>query len=426
MSATGVQRTIEAVWRIEQAKIIAAIARMVRDVGLAEEFAQDALVTALAQWPEKGVPDKPAAWLMATGKRRAIDHLRRAKMLDRKHGEIGYDMEIEQEHGGPDIEAALDDDIGDDLLSLIFTACHPVLSPEARVALTLRLIGGLTTEEIARAFLVPEPTVAQRIVRAKRTLSEAGVPFEVPRGADRAERLSSVLGVLYLIFNEGYSATSGDDWIRPQLCEEAMRLGRILAGLTPSEPEVHGLVALMEIQASRLKARTGPDGEPVLLADQNRGQWDRLLIQHGLAALERAEALTPQRGPYVLQAAIAACHARALTADATDWPRIAALYLALSQLSPSPVIELNRAVALSMAFGPQAGLDLADQLVDEPALKNYHLLPGVRADLLAKLGRLDEAKAEFERAAAMTRNERERALLLQRATAIAANARASA
>jgi RNA polymerase sigma-70 factor (ECF subfamily) len=426
MSATGVQKTIEAVWRIEQAKIIAAIARMVRDVGLAEEFAQDALVTALAQWPEKGVPEKPAAWLMATGKRRAIDHLRRAKMLDRKHGEIGYEMEIEQEHGGPDIEAALDDDIGDDLLSLIFTACHPVLSPEARVALTLRLIGGLTTEEIARAFLVPEPTVAQRIVRAKRALSEAGVPFEVPRGADRGERLSSVLGVLYLIFNEGYSATSGDDWIRPQLCEEAMRLGRILAGLTPSEPEVHGLVALMEIQASRLKARTGPDGAPILLADQNRGLWDRLLIQHGLAALERAEALTSQRGPYVLQAAIAACHARAPTADATDWPRIAALYLALSQLSPSPVIELNRAVALSMAFGPQAGLDLADQLVVEPALKNYHLLPGVRADLLAKLGRLDEAKAEFERAAAMTRNERERALLLQRATAIAANARASA
>jgi RNA polymerase sigma-70 factor (ECF subfamily) len=426
MSATSVQKTIEAVWRIEQAKIIAAIARMVRDVGLAEEFAQDALVTALAQWPEKGVPDKPAAWLMATGKRRAIDHLRRAKMLDRKHGEIGYDMEIEQEHGGPDIEAVLDDDIGDDLLSLVFTACHPLLSPEARIALTLRLIGGLTTEEIARAFLVPEPTVAQRIVRAKRTLSDAGVPFEVPRGADRAERLSSVLDVLYLIFNEGYSATSGEDLIRPQLCEEAMRLGRILAGLAPDEPEVHGLVALMEIQASRLKARTGPDGEPILLADQNRGQWDRLLIRHGLAALDRAEALAPQRGPYVLQAAIAACHARAPTADATDWPKIAALYLALAHVSPSPVIELNRAVALSMAFGPQAGLDLVDQLLEEPALKNYHLLPGVRGDLLAKLGRNEEAKAELERAAAMTRNERERALLLNRATAIASSARASA
>jgi RNA polymerase sigma factor (sigma-70 family) len=426
MSATPVQKTIEAVWRIEQAKIIAAIARMVRDVGLAEEFAQDALVTALAQWPEKGVPDKPAAWLMATGKRRAIDHLRRAKMLDRKHGEIGYDMEIEQAHGGPDIEAVLDDDIGDDLLSLIFTACHPLLSPEARVALTLRLIGGLTTEEIARAFLVPEPTVAQRIVRAKRTLSEAGVPFEVPRGAERAGRLASVLDVIYLVFNEGYSATAGEDWIRPQLCEEAMRVGRILAGLAPSEPEVHGLVSLMEIQASRLKARTDQDGEPILLADQNRGQWDRLLIQHGLAALDRAEALAPQRGPYALQAAIAACHARARTADATDWPKIAALYLALSQINPSPVIELNRAVALSMAFGPQAGLDLVDQLLDEPALKNYHLLPSVRADFLTRLGRLDEAKVEFERAAAMTRNERERALLLSRATAIAGSARASA
>ncbi len=426
MSATSVEKTIEAVWRIEQAKIIAAIARMVRDVGLAEEFAQDALVTALAQWPQKGVPEKPAAWLMATGKRRAIDHLRRAKMLDRKHGEIGYDMEIEQTHGGPDMEAALDDDIGDDLLSLVFTACHPLLSSEARVALTLKLIGGLTTEEIARAFLVPEPTVAQRIVRAKRTLSEAGVPFEVPRGADRAERLSSVLDVIYLVFNEGYSATSGEDWIRPQLCEEAMRLGRILAGLTPSEAEVHGLIALMEIQASRLKARTGPDGAPILLADQNRGQWDRLLIRHGLAALERAEALAPERGPYVLQAAIAACHARAVTADATDWPKIAALYLALSQRNPSPVIELNRAVALSMAFGPQAGLDLVDQLLDEPALKNYHLLPSVRADFLTRLGRLDEARAEFERAATMTRNERERALLLDRATAIAANARVSA
>jgi RNA polymerase sigma-70 factor (ECF subfamily) len=422
MSATPVQKTIEAVWRIEQAKIIAAIARMVRDVGLAEEFAQDSLVTALAQWPEKGVPDNPAAWLMATGKRRAIDHLRRAKMLDRKHGEIGYDMELEQEYGAPDIEAALDDDIGDNLLSLIFTACHPLLSPEARIALTLKLMGGLTTEEIARAFLVPEPTVAQRIVRAKRTLSEAGVPFEVPRGADRAERLSSVLDVLYLIFNEGYSATVGEDLIRPQLCEEAMRLGRILAGLTPSEPEVYGLVSLMEIQASRLKARTDQHGEPILLADQNRSKWDRLLIQHGLAALERSESLAPQRGPYALQAAIAACHARASSAEETDWPRIAALYLALARINPSPVIELNRAVAISMAFGPQAGLDLADQLVDEPALKNYHLLPGVRADLLAKLGRMDEAKAEFEHAAALSRNERERSLLMSRATAIASAA----
>ena len=419
MSATDVGKTIETIWRIEQAKIIASIARMVRDVGLAEEFAHDALVTALAQWPEKGVPSNPAAWLMAAGKRRAIDHLRRAKMLDRKHVEIGYDMEIDQQHGGPDVDAALDDDIGDDLLSLIFTACHPLLSPEARIALTLKLVGGLTTEEIARAFLVPEPTVAQRIVRAKRTLSEAGVPFEVPRGADRAERLASVLDVLYLIFNEGYSATSGDDWIRPQLCEEAMRLGRILAGLAPSEPEVHGLVALMEIQASRLRARTGADGAPVLLADQDRTRWDRLLINHGLAALQRSEALAPQRGPYALQAAIAACHARAATADETDWPRIAALYLALAQLTPSPVIELNRAVALSMALGPQAGLDIVDRLVDEPALKSYHLLPGVRADLLTKLGRLDEAKLEFERAAALTRNDRERALLLSRATAIA-------
>ncbi|MEW9837313.1 RNA polymerase sigma factor [Mesorhizobium marinum] len=419
MPAASVEKTIEAVWRIEQARIIAAIARMVRDVGLAEEFAQDALVTALAQWPEKGMPDKPAAWLMATGKRRAIDHLRRAKMLDRKHGQIGHEMEIEQMHGGADIDAALDDDIGDDLLSLIFTACHPVLSPEARVALTLRLVGGLDTEEIARAFLVPEPTVAQRIVRAKRTLAQAGVPFEVPRGADRAERLASVLFVIYLVFNEGYSATSGEDWIRPQLCEEAMRLGRVLAGLVPEEAEIHGLVALMEIQASRLKARTGPGGAPILLADQNRGRWDRVLIQHGLASLDRSEALATRRGPYALQAAIAACHARAPTADETDWPRIAALYFALAQVNPSPVVELNRAVAISMAFGPQAGLDLVDQLVDVPELKAYHLLPGVRADLLAKLGRLEEAAAEFQRAASLTRNDRERAVLLERAAAMA-------
>ena len=419
MTATDTHHAIETVWRIERAKIIAGLTRVLRDVGLAEEFAQEALVSALKHWPVEGVPRNPAAWLMVAGKRRAIDHFRRAKMLERKHGELGYEMEIEQELAVPDIDAALDDDIGDDLLSLIFTACHPVLSPEARIALTLRLLGGLTTEEIARAFLVAEPTIGQRIVRAKRTLAEAHVPFEVPRGADRATRLSSVLEVLYLIFNEGYSATAGDDWIRPQLCEEAMRLGRILAGLTPNEPEVHGLVALMEIQASRLKARIGPSGEPVLLLDQNRARWDHILIRRGLAALDRAEELGPVRGPYTLQAAIAACHARARTADETDWPRIAALYRALAQIAPSPVIELNRAVALSMAFGPAAGLELADQLVSEPALEKYHLLPSVRGDLLAKLGRMEEARVEFERAASLTRNERERALLLDRAAACA-------
>jgi RNA polymerase sigma-70 factor (ECF subfamily) len=417
MTATDTHHAIETVWRIERAKIIAGLTRVLRDVGLAEEFAQEALVSALKHWPVEGVPRNPAAWLMVAGKRRAIDHFRRTRMLERKHGELGYEMGIEQELAVPDVDSALDDDIGDDLLSLIFTACHPVLSPEARIALTLRLLGGLTTEEIARAFLVAEPTIGQRIVRAKRTLSEARVPFEVPRGADRATRLSSVLEVLYLIFNEGYSATAGDDWIRPQLCEEALRLGRILSGLTPNEPEVHGLVALMEIQASRLKARIGPSGEPVLLLDQNRARWDHILIRRGLAALDRAEELGPVRGPYTLQAAIAACHARARTADETDWPRIAALYQALALVAPSPVIELNRAVALSMAFGPAAGLQLADQLVSELALEKYHLLPSVRGDLLAKLGRMEEARVEFERAASLTRNERERALLLDRAAA---------
>jgi RNA polymerase sigma-70 factor, ECF subfamily len=425
MTATDTHHAIETVWRIERAKIIAGLTRVLRDVGLAEEFAQEALVSALKHWPVEGVPRNPAAWLMTAGKRRAIDYFRRGKMLERKHDELGYEMEIEQELAVPDIDSALDDDIGDDLLSLIFTACHPLLSPEARIALTLRLLGGLTTEEIARAFLVAEPTIGQRIVRAKRTLAEAHVPFEVPRGADRATRLSSVLEVLYLIFNEGYSATAGDDWIRPQLCEEAMRLGRILSGLTPKEPEVHGLVALMEIQASRLKARIGPSGEPILLLDQNRARWDHILIHRGLAALDRAEVLGPVRGPYTLQAAIAACHARARTADETDWPRIAALYQALALVAPSPVIELNRAVALSMAFGPAAGLELADQLVSEPTLEKYHLLPSVRGDFLAKLGRMEEARVEFEKAAALTRNERERALLLARAAACASGLAAS-
>ena len=394
---------------------------MVRDVGLAEELAQDALVAALRQWPDSGVPDNPGAWLMATAKHRAIDQFRRNKLLERKHQELGREIEAEQEAAVPDLEAALDDDIGDDLLRLIFTACHPVLSTEARVALTLRLVGGLTTGEIARAFLVPEPTIAQRIVRAKRNLAEAGVPFEVPRGADRAARLSSVLEVLYLVFNEGYSATAGDDWMRPQLCEEALRLGRILAGLVPNEPEVHGLVALMEIQASRFPARVGPSGEPVLLLDQNRARWDRLLIGRGLAALARAEALADIPGSYALQAAIAACHARAPTSGETDWKRIAALYATLAERAPSPVVELNRAVAVAMAFGPAAGLDLVDRLAAEPSLRDYHLLPSVRGDLLAKLGRHDEAREEFERAASLTRNARERALLLDRAERSAAN-----
>jgi RNA polymerase sigma-70 factor, ECF subfamily len=423
VTAADTHRTIDAVFRIEQAKLIAGLARMVRDVGLAEELAQDALVIALERWPQTGIPDKPGAWLMATAKHRAVDRLRRARLAERKHAELGRELDAGQDSVVEELDAAVDDDIGDDLLRLIFTACHPVLSTEARVALTLRLLGGLTTEEIARAFLMPEPTVAQRIVRAKRTLAEARVPFEVPRGADRAERLSSVLGVIYLIFNEGYSATAGDDWMRPQLCEEALRLGRILATLAPEEPEVHGLVALMEIQASRLGARIGPAGEPILLLDQDRARWNRLLIRRGLAALERAEALGGAQGPYALQAAIAACHARAPTGAATDWVRIAALYAALVQLAPSPVVELNRAVAVAMAFGPAAGLALVDALTSEPLLKSYHLLPSVRGDLLKKLGRLEEARAEFQRAAALTRNARERELLLGRAAECRTNGR---
>ena len=414
MTAPDIERTIDAVWRIESARLIAALARMVRDVGLAEEFAQDALVAALEQWPESGVPDKPGAWLMAIAKRRAIDHFRRNERLERKQEELGRELEI-QERAAPDFAEGLDDVIGDDLLRLVFTTCHPVLSTEARVALTLRLLGGLTTEEIARAFLVPEPTVAQRIVRAKRTLAEARVPFEVPRGAELAARLSSVLEVNYLIFNEGYAATAGDDWVRPGLCEDALRLGRIVAELLPEEPEVHGLVSLMELQASRLRARVGPSGEPILLLDQDRGRWDYMLVHRGLAALDRAEALGEVLGPYALQAAIAACHGRARTAEATDWERIAALYDALAQLAPSPVVELNRAVAVAMAFGPAAGLELVDALSAEPSLQGYHLLWSVRGDLLAKLGRADEARVEFERAASLTRNTRERTLLLERA-----------
>jgi RNA polymerase sigma factor (sigma-70 family) len=392
---------------------------MVRDVGVAEELAQDALVAALEQWPKAGIPDNPGAWLMAAGKHRAIDLWRRNKRLERKHEELGRELQAKQEMAVPDLEAAIDDDLGDDLLRLVFTACHPVLSFEARVALTLRLLGGLTTEEIARAFLIPEPTIAQRIVRAKRTLAEARVPFEVPRGAELAARLSSVLEVLYLVFNEGYTATAGGDWMRPALCEEALRLGRILAELAPTEPEVHGLVALMEIQASRSVARTSASGEPILLLDQNRARWDQLLIHRGLAALDRAEKLGDAHGPYVLQAAIVACHARARTPAETDWARIVALYNALAQLAPSPVVELNRAVAVAFAFGPAAGLDIVDALTSEPTLKAYHLLPSVRGDLLRKLGRLEEARAEFERAAGLTRNARERELLLGRARACA-------
>jgi RNA polymerase sigma factor (sigma-70 family) len=412
-------RAIDAVWRIESAKLIAGLARIVRDVGVAEDLAQDALVAALERWPETGVPDNPGAWLMATAKHRAIDFLRRGKRVDRKHDEIGHDLESKQESPEDELTEAIDDDIGDDLLRLIFTACHPVLSTEARVALTLRLLGGLTTEEVARAFLVPEATVAQRIVRAKRTLADAHVPFEVPRGAEFAARLSSVLQVIYLIFNEGYSATAGDDWMRPALCDDALRLGRILAELVPNEPEVHGLVALMEIQASRSHARVGPTGEPVLLLDQDRGRWDQLLIRRGLAALERAESLGAASGPYTLQAAIAACHARARVPDETDWARIAELYAELGRLTPSPVVELNRAVAVAMAFGPAAGLEIVDALTSEPSLKAYHLLPSVRGDFLAKLGRHDEARAEFEHAASLTRNARERQLLLARAEASA-------
>ena len=417
MTAADTHRAIDAVWRIESPRLIAGLARIVRDVGVSEELAQDALVAALERWPEAGIPDNPGAWLMATAKHRAIDRFRRNKLLERKHEELGRELELEQEMSAPDFDTALDDDIGDDLLRLIFTSCHPVLSTEARVALTLRLLGGLTTDELARAYLVPESTMAQRIVRAKRTLADARVPFEVPRGAELAARLSSVLEVIYLIFNEGYAATAGDNWMRPQLCDEALRLGRILAELAPNEPEVHGLVALMEIQASRAAARVGPSGEPVLLLDQDRARWDQLLIRRGLAALERAEKLGGALGPYALQAAIAACHARARMAVETNWVRIAALYDSLAQIVPSPIVELNRAVAIAMAFGPAAGLECVDALASEPTLKAYHLLPSVRGDFLFKLGRFDEARVEFERAASLTRNARERTLLLERARA---------
>jgi RNA polymerase sigma factor (sigma-70 family) len=415
VTATDTHRAIDAVWRIESPKLIAGLARMVRDVGLAEDLAQDALVAALERWPESGVPDNPGAWLMTTAKRRAIDRLRRDKMLDGKHVELGREIDARRADAAADLEAAIDDPVGDDLLRLIFIACHPVLSTEARVALTLRLIGGLTTDEIARAFLVAEPTVAQRIVRAKRALTDAQVPFEVPRGAELASRLGSVLEVVYLVFNEGYSATAGDDLVRPALCEDALRLGRILAELAADEPEVHGLVALMEIQASRLRARVGPTGEAVLLLDQDRSRWDQLLIRRGFAALERAGRLGGEWGPYALQAAIAACHARARTPQETDWPRIAGLYDELAMRAPSPVVELNRAVAVGMASGPAAGLELVDALTSEPSLATYHLLPAVRGDLLAKLGRSAEARREFERAASLTRNEREREILLGRA-----------
>ncbi len=421
MTATDTHRAIEAVWRIESARIISGLARIVRDVGLAEELAQDALVAALQQWPESGIPDNPGAWLMAAAKHRAIDHFRRNARIERKHEELGREFQTRQELAVPDFDAALDDTVGDDLLRLVFIACHPVLSTEGRVALTLRLLGGLTTDEIARAFLVPEPTIAQRIVRAKRTLSEAGVPFEVPRGADLAARLSSVLEVIYLIFNEGYSATAGDDWMRPGLCEDALRLGRILAELAPKEPEVHGLVALMEIQSSRARARVNSSGEPILLLEQNRAEWDQLLIRRGLTALERAEKLGGRQGPYALQAAITSCHARAVTPEETDWARIVSLYDALAQVTPSPIVELNRAVAVGMAFGPAVGLKVVDALTAEASLAGYHLLPSVRGDLLKKLGRFDEARAEFARAAALTRNAREREMMLDRVRECAAS-----
>ena len=415
VTASDTHRAIDAVWRIESAKLIAGLTRIVRDVGVAEDLAQDALVAALERWPETGVPDNPGAWLMATAKHRAIDMFRRAERVERKHEELGHELESRRETMVGELDEAIDDDIGDDLLRLVFMSCHPVLSREARAALTLRLLGGLTTDEIARAFLVPEATVAQRIVRAKRTLSEARVPFEVPRGPELASRLSSVLEVIYLIFNEGYSATAGDDLVRPSLCEDALRLGRIVAELASEEPEVHGLVALMEIQASRLRARTGPSGEPILLLDQDRGRWDQLLIQRGLTALERAESLGGANGPYALQAAIVACHARARAADQTDWRRIASLYDALAAVVPSPIVELNRAVAVGMAVGPAEGLEILDSLAGESTLKGYHLLPAARADMLEKLGRGDEARREFERAASLTRNVRERELLLKRA-----------
>jgi len=415
VTATDPLRAIEAVFRIEQAKLIACLMRVVRDVGLAEELAQDAFLAALEQWQRTGIPDKPGAWLLAAAKNRAIDRFRRAKLIDRKHAELEGEQSLFGEAEMPDLDAALDDDIGDELLRLMFISCHPVLGREAQVALTLRLIGGLKTDEIARAFLVPEATIAQRIVRAKRTLAEKRVPFEVPRGAELGERLASVLAVIYLIFNEGYSATAGNDWTRPQLCEEALRLGRILAGLAGTESEVHGLVSLMELQASRLGARMGPDGEPILLLDQNRARWDQLFIHRGLAALERAQSLTQNPGPYALQAAIAACHARARAAEETDWAAIVGLYGQLVRVMPSPIVELNRAVALSMHMGPEAGLRIVDALTAEPLLKDYHLLPSVRGDLLAKLGRMADARAEFERAASLTQNERERILLLKRA-----------
>ncbi|WEF33710.1 RNA polymerase sigma factor [Pseudoduganella chitinolytica] len=423
----AVRRTVEAVWRIESARIVAVLTRMLRDVGLAEEMAQEALVSALETWPTNGTPDKPAAWLMTAAKHRALDWLRHRKLEQEREPALTYEIEGLLQEAAPDLDRAVEDKIGDDLLRLVFIACHPVLPTEGRVAMTLRLLGGLTTDEIARAFLVPEPTVAQRIVRAKRTLAEARVPFEVPVGHELVQRLASVLQVIYLIYNEGYAASAGADWMRPALCDEALRLGRILAGLALREPEVHGLVALMEIQSSRARARTDAQGAPVLLLEQDRSRWDQLLIRRGLAALDRADALCRERGcalgPYALQAAITACHARARKAEDTDWPRIAALYDALAQLAPSPVVELNRAVAVAMAFGPQAGLELVDSLVDEPALRHYHLLPAVRGDLLHKLGRLDEARLEFERAAALTRNEREHTLLLARAGACCAGPR---
>jgi RNA polymerase sigma factor (sigma-70 family) len=415
VTASDTHRAIDAVWRIESAKLIAGLTRIVRDVGLAEDLAQDALLAALEKWPETGVPDNPGAWLMATAKHRAIDTFRRAERVQRKHEEIGHELETRQEAMVRELEEAIDDDIGDDVLRLIFMSCHPILSREARAALTLRLLGGLTTDEIARAFLAPEATIAQRIVRAKRTLTDAHVPFEVPRGAELASRLASVLEVIYLIFNEGYTATAGDDLVRPGLCEDALRLGRVLAELAPNEPEVHGLVALMEIHASRFRARTNAAGDPILLLDQDRGRWDRLLIQRGLTALERAERLGGANGPYALQAAIVACHARARSADETDWRRIASLYDALAEVVPSPIVELNRAVAVGMAFGPADALEIIDAIADEPALKGYHLVPAARADMLEKLGRNDEARGEFERAASLTRNSRERELLLKRA-----------
>jgi RNA polymerase sigma factor (sigma-70 family) len=415
LDSAETSKTIDAVWKIESPKLIAALARMTRDVGLAEDLAQDALVAALEQWPAEGVPRNPGAWLMAIAKRRGIDHFRRNKLVDHKHQQIGYEMEARQEDAAPDFDAALDDDVGDDLLRLIFTACHPVLSTEARVSLTLKLLAGLTTEEIARAFLATETTIQQRIVRAKRTLADKKIAYEVPSGAELSVRLASVLEVIYLIFNEGYSATAGDDWMRPALCEDAQRLGRVLAGLAPNEPEVHGLVALMEIQASRSPARLGPEGRPVLLMDQDRRRWNQLLIQRGLTALAGAERLRSPRGPYTLQAAIAACHARARQADQTDWNRIASLYDELATIMPSPIVELNRAVAYGMAFGPEKGLEIVEPLAGEPALKGYPYLPGVRADLLFKLKRFDEARADFEKAASLTKNAAQRALLLERA-----------